>query len=361
MRWVTRILIGLAVLGVVLFAAFQLLRPQIAQRAFAAAVERNVGVDRSADLPDGLHVYLCGTGSPFPDADRAGPCVAVLAGQTGLVFDAGSGSIRKLARMGFPMAKLEAAYLTHLHSDHIDGLGELLLQAWIGGARSRPLPVIGPEGTIKVVEAFNTVYEIDSTYRVAHHGTDVANPTGFGGAPSEIIMPAGPAARQVVYEDGDVKVTAIRVEHAPVEPAFGYRVDYKDRSISLSGDTIYHPGFVAASEGVDVMFHEALDPDMVQQMEATLKDRGQARTAKIMYDILDYHATPEDAGRAAAEAGAQELVYYHIVPPLPVPMLNKLWVGDAGDAFDGPITVGEDGMMVSLPAGTDTVLHSRAY
>ena len=103
-------------------------------------------------LGDGLHAYVCGSGSPMPDADRAGPCIAVLAGNQAFVFDAGSGAIRKLLRMGFPIDKLQAGFLTHLHSDHIDGLGELLLQAWVGGSRGAPLPVFGPAGTAQVLD-----------------------------------------------------------------------------------------------------------------------------------------------------------------------------------------------------------------
>lgn len=361
MRWLGRALIAALVVAALAFAGFQVFRAQIAETIFERAVERNAGVDRAADLPDGLHIYLCGTGSPMPDVGRAGPCVGILAGETAFIFDAGSGSIRKLSRMGFPMERLEGAYLTHLHSDHIDGLGELLLQAWIAGGRGAPLPVTGPEGTSRVVEAFNAAYEIDRGYRIAHHGTEVANPAGFGGAPGEIVLPAGPSAAQVVHDSGGVVITAIRVDHAPVEPAFGYRIDYGGRSVALSGDTIYHPGFVAAAQGVDVMLHEALDPEMTLRMEAALSAQGQARTAKIFRDILDYHATPEDAARAAETAGASELVYYHIVPPLPSRMLNPVFLGSARDEFSGRITVGEDGMLVSLPAGETSILHSRGY
>ncbi len=136
----------LAAAGLALFG-----RGWLAERAFQSALDKSVGVDQTAAFADGLHLYVCGSGSPMPDASRAGPCLAVLAGQQAFVFDAGSGSIRKLQRMGFPMPRLQAAFLTHLHSDHIDGLGELLLQAWVAGGRSAPLPVYGPAGTDKVI------------------------------------------------------------------------------------------------------------------------------------------------------------------------------------------------------------------
>ena len=200
MTWVKRILIVLVGLAALAFLGYNLLKIQIATRAFDRAIEQNAGVDRSAALPDGLHVYMCGTGSPMPDPARAGPCIGVLAGDKVFVFDAGAGGPRNLGAMGFPTARLDRIYLTHLHSDHIDGLGELLLNAWIGGNRSTPTPITGPVGTQEVVEGFNTVYRIDSTYRVAHHGEDVANPAGFGGTATEIEIPAGPEGQLVVLD-----------------------------------------------------------------------------------------------------------------------------------------------------------------
>jgi len=361
MTWLKRLLIVVAGLLVVAIVGFNLFKTQIAERVFHRAIDQNAGIDRSAALPDGLHIYLCGTGSPMPDATRAGPCLGVLAGDQAFVFDVGSGGVRNLGSMGFPTARLESVYLTHLHSDHIDGLGELLMMSWIGGSRTKPTPVRGPVGTVEVVGGFNTAYRLDSTYRVAHHGPDVANPNGFGGAPDEIIIPAGPGGQLVVLDEGDLKITAIRVDHAPIEPAFGYRIDYKDRSISISGDTIYQPRFVAASQGVDLMLHEALNKEMVQTIGTKLGERGLTNPEKIFADILDYHTDPEEAARAAQEAGVAHLVYYHIVPQLPVKMLEPVFLGDSKSVFDGKITVGADGMIFSLPSGSEKIEKRKGF
>lgn len=354
--------IGLTIVALLLTAGLVLflLQDQLAQRAFDKAIADNVGVDRSADLPDGIHVYVCGSGSPMPDADRAGPCLAVLAGREGFVFDAGSGSIRKLGRMGFPMDRLQGAYLTHLHSDHIDGLGELLLQAWIAGSRGTPLPVAGPTGTDKVIGGLAQVYEIDRGFRIAHHGPSVARPGGFGGT-AQIINLAEGEASQVVYDQGGVKITAIRVIHTPVSPAFGYRIDYKGRAVTISGDTIYAPDFVAASRGADVMFHEALNPKMIGAMQAQLANRSRADSAKIMADIPGYHASPEDAARAAKESGVKSLVLYHMVPAPPVKLIERLFVGEARTVFGGDLRLAHDGMIVSLPAGKQSVNYSDGF
>ncbi|MEL6416040.1 MAG: MBL fold metallo-hydrolase [Pseudomonadota bacterium] len=360
MIWVRRLLFVAVGLVLIALLGYNLFKTQIASAAFNRALDQRVGVDPSLELPDGLHVYLCGTGSPMPDATRAGPCLGVIAGTRPFVFDVGSGGARNLGAMGFPTQRLEAVYLTHLHSDHIDGLGELLTISWIGGSRTEPTPVRGPMGTQEVVNGFNAAYRLDSTYRIAHHGTTVANPNGFGGYAEEIVIPAGPGGQLVVLKEGDLKITVIRVEHAPIEPAFGYRIDYKDRSVSISGDTIYQPRFVAASEGVDVMLHEALDVEMVEAIGTKLSERGLTNPAKIFSDILDYHTDPEEAARAAQEAGAKSLIYYHIVPQLPVKILESVWLGESRSIFDGKLTVGEDGLIVSLPAGSDKIKQTRA-
>lgn len=324
---------------------------QIGEVMFRQAAVDSVGRDRSVELPDGLHVFMCGSGSPMPDSTRAGPCVGVIAGSHAMVFDIGAGGARRLMRMAFPVGRLEKVYLTHLHSDHIDGLGELMLQAWVGGSRSAPLPVAGPEGVGEVVAGFNAAYRIDSTYRTAHHGPAIADPAGFGGAPEVIPAPSGPGHAQVILDRDGVKVTAVAVNHAPIAPAFGYRIDYKGRSVVLSGDTVYSPDLVVIASGADVLFHEALRPSMVIEMRDAATARGQGHVAKIMGDILDYHATPEDAARAATDAKVKQLVLYHIVPPLPSTMLDAAFLGDAPKGFAGPIRVAEDGLLVSLPAG----------
>jgi ribonuclease Z len=353
-------LLALGVVGLVavVAACAFLFQRQIGEAVFRQAVEENVGRDRAAELPDGLHVFVCGSGSPMPDALRAGPCLGVVAGEHVIAVDAGSGGPRRLARMGFPVGRIERVYLTHLHSDHIDSLGELMLQAWVGGSRERPLPIAGPQGVEDVVAGFNAAYRIDSSYRTAHHGAYVANPAGFGGVAEIIPAPTDAGKAAVIHDQGGVKITVIVVDHAPVEPAFGYRIDYKGRSVVISGDTKYSDELVAAAKDADVLLHEALQPVMVAQMRDVAAAKGQPHLAKVMGDILDYHASPEDAARAATAANVKALVLYHIVPPLPSSLLDAAFLGDAPANYKGPIRVAEDGLLVSLPVGGGAINQS---
>ena len=353
LKW-QRVAVAIVAVAAVMAVGFRVARPWIAEKAFERALDRNLGVDRMGPLGDGLHVFVCGSGSPLPDADRAGPCLGVVAGQQAFVFDAGSGSTRKLLRMGFPIERLRAAYLTHLHSDHFDGLGELLLQAWIGGSRSTPLPVRGPAGVDQLIGGFAQAYAIDKGFRVAHHGEKVANPAGYGGK-AEVLALAPGQDSALVYDTDGVKITMIRVNHAPVAPAFGYRVDYAGRSVVLSGDTAATPTLAVAAKGTDVLFHEAMNKQMVAQMGAKLAARGRASSAQIMHDIQGYHATPEEAADTARVAGAKALVLYHLVPAPPVRLIEPLFLGDAHRHFAGQLELARDGMLVSLPAGDSAI------
>ncbi len=344
----------LLIAGLIALAA----RTSIAEWLFARAVAENAGVDQAAKLPDGLHVYVCGSGSPLPDADRAGPCLAVLAGNDAFIFDAGSGSIHKLGRMGFPMERLRAALLTHLHSDHIDGLGELMLQAWIAGSRETPLQIIGPQGTDRVVAGLMQVYELDKGYRIAHHGPQVARPSGFGGTAQIIALKEGQQSG-IAFQGTDLKITVFTVTHDPVKPAYGYRIDYNGRSVVISGDTVYSANLVSVAKGADLLLHEALNARMVAQIRDALDSRGRRDAAKIMADIPGYHASPEDAARAAKDAGVKALVYYHLVPSIPPGPMERAFLGRSHEVFTGDLRVSRDGMFISLPAGSTAITFKQ--
>lgn len=347
-KWLGGILLLLAA-GAVLAFLFQ---AQLGQALFERAVKARVGTNVTAGLPDGLHVGLCGTGSPLPNANRAGPCNVVIAGKRIFVVDAGEGGARNIQLMGIPNGRIEALFLTHFHSDHIDGLGPMMLLRWTGSSATKPLPVHGPDGVQAVIAGFNTAYTADNSYRVAHHG-DAIVPASGGGASAVPFTLEGDAA--VIFDDGGVKVTAFRVDHRPVQPSVGYRFDYKGRSVVISGDTGKSASLAAAAKGADLLVHEALQPEMVKTMTRALEAKGIKNTAQITRDIMDYHASPEQAAEIAKTAGVKQLVLSHIVPPLPSSFFYPAFLRDAAKRFDGTIVVGEDGMFFSLPAGSKEI------
>lgn len=310
--------------------------------------------DPLAALPDGLHVGLCGAGSPFPDDKRSGPCTVVVAGRRLFIFDSGSGAGRNIARMRLNAGQIEALFFTHYHSDHIDGLGELMLQRWIQRTAKEPLPVYGPAGVEKVVQGFNDAYFLDKGYRTAHHGEAVAPSEGFGGAARPFELPAD-TGRKVLVNEPDLEIAAFAVDHGPIHPAVGYRIRYKDRTMVISGDTNKSAAVTRESQGVDLLVHEALSPQLLALLEQGFSQAGRQNLAKIMHDVLNYHTTPEEAAEIAQAAGVKALVFNHIVPPLPSSGLDPVFLQRAGQIYTGPLHIGVDGDWFTLQAGSKSI------
>jgi ribonuclease Z len=351
---VKKIVLSLLALLVVVGAVAYLFRRPITMAVVRRVVTRNMQSSLLDELPDGLHVGLCGAGSPLPDPERSGPCVAVVAGRRLFVIDSGSGSSRNLSRMRLPQGEIEGILLTHFHSDHIDGLGEMLLQRWVNGTHDSPTPVHGPEGVERVVAGFNQAYAQDAAYRVAHHGEKVVPPTGTGAVARPFQKPAAGEGVKIV-DEADLTITAFAVDHAPVSPAVGYRVDYKDRSVLVSGDTSKSANLAQFAAGVDLLVHEGLAPQLVAVLNEGARRAGKENLSKITADILTYHASPKEAAEIARDAHARELLFYHIVPPLILPTMKEIFLEGVAETYDGPVTVGKDGTFMSLPAGSDVI------
>jgi ribonuclease Z len=342
--------LALLVLAIVIMA----FRAPLSLAILRMGVERAMTSDVVAGLPDGLHVALCGAGGPLPDPVRSGPCVAVVAGDALFVIDAGSGGARNLGRMQLPIGRIQALFLTHFHSDHIDGLGELAMLRWAQGGNASPLPVVGPTGVEDVVAGFNQAYQHDAVARVAHHGAETVRPSGTGMTPRPFPPPAD-GEPAVVWDDDGVRITAFRVDHFPVEPAVGYRIEYGGRSVVVSGDTKKSPELERMAQQADLLVHEALASHMIGQAEAIAEAAERPILRKILYDIPDYHTTPVEVAEIARDAKVGHLLYYHIVPALPIPGLESAWLEGVSDAWDGDYTVGRDRTRVSLPRDSQQI------
>ena len=349
-----RLLVVALVLVVVGAASGFLFRERILTAVAQRVIDQRMTTDAVAALraaqPDAIHVILCGTAAPLPDPTRSGPCTAVVTPKRFVVIDAGSGVARTLLWYGMPVGQVDDLLLTHYHSDHIDGLGELLLQRWAGGSRQEPLPVHGPEGVESVVEGFNRAYELDKGYRVAHHGEAIMPPPGHGGVARPFAAPKPGEGVTVLDADG-LRVTAFVVDHPPVVPSVGYRFDYGGRSVVVSGDTAKSANLAQFAKGTDLLVHEGLAPHLVAQMTGAANRASRANVAKITEDILTYHTPPVEAAEIARDAGVRMLVFTHVIPPLPNAAIEELFLKGVADVWQGPVVAGRDGMKFTLPAG----------
>ena len=293
---------------------------------------------------DGLKITLCGTSSPLPAPGRAQACVAVETRDHLYIVDAGSGSAATAQLSGIPLDKMRGILLTHYHSDHISDIGDFNLNSWIAG-RPAPLQIIGPEGVDRIVEGLNITYELDRGYRVAHHGAELLNPE-LG------VMQSRTIGEGVIVDEDGLRITAFEVSHPPIDPAFGYRLDYGGRSVVISGDSLVTDKIVKISDGADVVLHDAMALQLVQGAEAMSRGAGNTRIAAVLRDIQDYHATTADLARLAAEATIGQLALYHLVP---APRNAMAIAAFNGDLPDGAL-ITEDGMVIFLPVGSKEIV-----
>ncbi len=326
----------------------------VAMGVFSRIADKNIGLSSMTDLDDGLYVALCGAGGPLPDPKRSGPCVAIIAGQQLVIVDAGSGGARVLARMQLPHGQISRLFLTHFHSDHIDGLGEMAMMRWVNAANTEPLTVVGPTGVTRVVSGFNEVYAQDAIYRNAHHGNTVAPLSGKGMQAQSFELPE-PGEKIVVYEEDGLVVSAFKVDHEPVSVAVGYRFDYKGRSVVVSGDTAKSENLQKMAQGADVLVHEALSRELVGVINSAAQKNNNAIIAKITADIIDYHASPVEAAEVAEAAQVGHLLFYHVVPPLLLPGMEGVFLKGVSYAYSGDVSVGVDGFFLGLPANSDEI------
>jgi ribonuclease Z len=354
---------ALVVLASVAVGAAALLNPKVEQRIFDRAAQQRTSATNTAPLEDdAMRIAICGSSAPLPSQQRAKACVSVFAGGKFYLVDVGPESVENLVLWGIPMAQIGGVLLTHFHSDHIGDLGELNLQSWAGG-RPAPLAVYGGPGVDRVVEGFNGAYRIDQGYRTRHHGEKVMPPATWPMVAHQVDL-VGPetAAKDrtaLVLEDGALRITAVEVDHTPIAPAYGYRFDYKGRSVLITGDTKYLPSLAKAAKGVDVLVSEAISVPMTRSLGAGATAGGRSGAAAIMHDIEDYHITPEQAASIANEAGVKLLAFYHLLPAPDSALTRRLFAQGISSARRGDWTLASDGSLYTLPIGSARVEIGR--
>jgi ribonuclease Z len=229
-----------------------------------------------------IKVTILGTGTPFPNAARFGSAILVEAGGEKLLFDCGRGAVIRLSQAGVPVDSIDALFLTHLHSDHTVGIPDLWLTGWFLG-RDHPLRIWGPPGTREMTGHLSQAYQFDVQTR---EHTENLPPKGAEIDVEEI-------QQGNVFVRGPLRVSAFRVDHGPVKPAFGYRIDYSGHAVVISGDTNFSQNLVGFSKGVDCLIHVAwlAHPSSPESLRSL--------------------ASGDDAGRVFAAVKPKLAVVYH--------------------------------------------------
>lgn len=285
---------------------------RVTRAAQSAPTESGVVVPSAS--PDNLRVVLLGSGmGPRVNLQQYGASTLVEAGNVRLLVDCGRGATMRLTQAGVPIGSISRLFLTHLHSDHVLQIPDLLLTGWAGGGRTVPLEVWGPDGTRDMMDHIQQAFAFD-----IHMRRDVDDKRPGDG----IRVVSHDIKEGVVFTDEGVKVTAFLVDHGLLTPAFGYRVDYRGRSLVLSGDTRPSETLIRFAQGVDVLVHEVVDPDT--------NPEGARR-----------HTTPEQAGELFTRVKPRLAVYSH------APNTESV-IAHTRRTYAGPLQGAEDMLTIEI-------------
>lgn len=188
---------------------------------------------------------------------------------------------------------LNGVLFTHFHSDHIADLADVNLASWVQG-RKTSLEVYGPAGVDEVVDGFNQAYRLDRHYRVAHHGSDLLAPAA---AP---MTPVAFTPGEIAWQDGLMTITSFPVDHAPIAPAVGYRVDYRDRSVVISGDSNATGSLFAAARDAGLDWDQLQQASLGEDWESVLDDNLTAMLAAGLWGVPSFRVTGGADGNAFA-------------------------------------------------------------
>jgi ribonuclease Z len=273
-----------------------------------------------------MRITLLGTGSPIPDARRAGPSTLVTADGLSVLVDCGRGVLMRLVAAGVLPPMLDGVLITHLHSDHITDLGDVITTRWVMSPMPRPLTIIGPPGLREVVDATLASLAPDIRYRIDHHD-DIVEP------PSVTAVEVAPGD---TFTIGAATARVGATDHRPVEPTVAFRLEVGDTSVVLGGDGVPCSGLDELCAGATGYVQTVIRDDLVKLVPM-----------QRLQDILDYHSTVAQAADTAARAGVGTLVLTHYVPTL-MPGQEDDWRALARPHFSGPIVLGDDLTFVDL-------------
>jgi ribonuclease Z len=275
-------------------------------------------------------VTLLGTGTHGPRPDRFGASTLVEAGPEKLVFDCGRSCTTRLWQLGIPLGAVKL-FITHLHADHTVGIPDLWLTGWLPmpyGGRKEPFRVWGPKGTREMMSDIEKAYQANTQ-----------TPRSFTLSQYQVGIDAREFTEGVVYGENGVRVTAFKVKHGEIE-AFGFRLDYKGRSVVISGDMSPNENFIKYAQGADVLIHEvaAAKPELLEKSE-------------VVRRIQANHCTPEEAGKNFARIKPKLAIYTHFalfsgegVPEVTIPEI----IARTRTTYSGRLEAGEDLMTIFI-------------
>ena len=269
-----------------------------------------------------MEAILLGTGCPAADPLRCGAATLLRGGGAAVLVDCGAGAVHRCLQAGQPPRELDAVVLTHLHSDHLVDLYQLIVSAWHAG-RDRPWRVLGPAPVLRHVEGLMALWADERAARVA-----------FERRPSTAALEIEPVELRdgMTVPVGGMTMTAVEVDHRPVVPALGLVAEADAAAVVVSGDTRRCDALIEAGRGCDLLIHECF-------LHREMAPVPGVRSAETVEAVASYHTLSSEVGGVARDMEAGALMLTHFVPPR---FDRAALLTEVRETWDGPLMIGED-------------------
>ena len=244
-----------------------------------------------------MELILLGTGCPKVDYKRFGPSNLVITKKTKILIDCGSGVTQRLDQAKVSTANIDALFLTHLHSDHVVDLYQLIISSW-HSYRIKPWIIYGPKGTKKFVNKIMNAWKDERSQRIKYEAR--SSTKAF-----RIVVKEFKSKGNLKIKD--LNITYFEVDHKPVKYAYGFNFLNRNKKLTISGDTRPCENIMKYGQNADVLLHEVF-------IDGELKEDNKMRTKKTLHNVRSYHTPSTLVGKIAKLTKCKKLVLTHLVP-----------------------------------------------
>lgn len=280
---------------------------------------------------DEMFVVALGTGMPTPitRAQKSSAWYVELGNGDIFLFDVGSGSAENLFALRPDFARVDKAFVSHLHTDHVGDVDAVWVGGWLSG-RYTPLHIYGPSGskpelgTAAFVDGLKKAYAWDITGRA---GTLPDAGGGLVAHEFDYKQIGG-----VVYNQNGVRITSFPAIHS-LDGSVSYRLDWNGLSFVFGGDSYPNKWFIDNSRGADFVIHECFYTPEGLASYLGFPPRQAVQVSSYI------HTPPAAFGKIMSAVKPRLAVGYHQVL---VPEMLQTTIEAVRTTYDGPLVIADD-------------------
>ena len=244
-----------------------------------------------------MELTLLGTGCPKVDFKRFGPANLITTDKCKVLVDCGSGVTQRLDEINISTAKIDALLLTHLHSDHVIDIYQLIISSW-HSYKVTPWKIFGPKGTKKFIKKIMDSWKDERSQRIKYEARSST-------AAFKTNIKEFKSNGKINIKD--LSINYFEVDHKPVKYAYGFNFFHNKKKLTISGDTRPCENIMKFAQKSDVLLHEVF-------IDGELKNTNKMRTQKTLHNVRDYHTPSSVVGKIAKISRCKKLVLTHLVP-----------------------------------------------